>query len=121
MFFLFNNNLLIHLEVCKIQFVNYFHYKFSYELFILPLTCMLSVLEIAGGTPLSALQRYFPECSARAVSNLREPLLNTTGSDTPPKVVSVEPLENKNSLFIYLCGGARWLRGQCASACDRGS
>ena len=54
---------------------------------------MLSVLDKGGDTPLSALQLYFPECSARADSSLNEPFVRTTGSDTPPKVVSVLPLK----------------------------
>lgn len=56
---------------------------------------MVKVLDKAGETPLSALHRYFPECSARADSNLSEPFVSTTGSDTPPKVVSVLPSKQK--------------------------
>lgn len=53
---------------------------------------MFNVFDKGGATPLSALHLYFPECSARAISNLSDPLLSTTGSDTPPRDVSVLPI-----------------------------
>lgn len=65
----------------------------------LPFTCIFSVLERAGCTPLSALHRYFPEYSARANSSLKEPFPRTIGSSTPPSEVSVLPLQIKISYF----------------------
>lgn len=62
---------------------------------------MLRVFERAGGTPLSALQRYFPECSARADSSLNDPFVNTTGSDTLPNAVSVLPLNYINLIIKH--------------------
>lgn len=61
---------------------------------------MLSIFDRAGGTPLSALHLYFPECSALASSNLKDPLPSTTGSDTPPRVVSVLPLKFQSLAYI---------------------
>lgn len=54
---------------------------------------MLSILERAGGTPLSALHVYFPECSARADSRRKDPFPRTIGSTTPPSDVSVLPIK----------------------------